>query len=82
MEQIVYERSKYFTENGSSFCPGCGHGIAHRLMIDTLEELGLIENAIVIYPVGCGTNGMFYTLTNNLHAPHGCCHWCKALCRG
>ena len=71
MEQIVYERSKYFTENGSSFCPGCGHGIAHRLMIDTLEELGLIENAIVIYPVGCGTNGMFYTLTNNLHAPHG-----------
>ena len=71
MEKIVYQKSKNFTVDGNSFCPGCGHGIAHKLVIDVLDELGLTDNTILVYPVGCGTNGMTYTLTNNVHAAHG-----------
>ncbi|MCI2063036.1 MAG: thiamine pyrophosphate-dependent enzyme [Eubacteriaceae bacterium] len=69
--EIVYKKSSNFIEAGHSFCPGCSHGIAHNIMMDTIDEMGLAEKAILVYPVGCAANAMTYVKPNVVHAPHG-----------
>lgn len=71
MEKIVYQKSRNFVETGHSFCPGCGHGIAHNIVMDTLDELGITDKTVIVYPVGCAANALTYCRTNMVHAPHG-----------
>jgi 2-oxoglutarate ferredoxin oxidoreductase subunit beta len=53
------------------YCPGCGHGIAHRLVAETLDELGLRENTVGIAPVGCSVLIYLYMDVDILEAAHG-----------
>jgi 2-oxoglutarate ferredoxin oxidoreductase subunit beta len=71
MEQIIYQRSKNFQDTGHSYCPGCGHGIAHNIVMDTLDELNVTDRTILVYPVGCACNAFTYCKVNMVHAPHG-----------
>lgn len=51
--EIVYQRPEAFTDVHTHYCPGCTHGIAHRLIAEVIDEMGLREKTIGVAPVGC-----------------------------
>ncbi|MFC2061763.1 thiamine pyrophosphate-dependent enzyme [Elusimicrobiota bacterium] len=53
------------------YCPGCGHGIIHRLMAEVIDDLGIREKIIAIAPVGCAVFGYFYWNFDTAEAAHG-----------
>jgi 2-oxoglutarate ferredoxin oxidoreductase subunit beta len=71
MTKTVFERPKSLSDKPFTYCPGCTHGIAHRLVAETLDELGVADKAIGIAPVGCSV--LAYEFFNNdmLQAAHG-----------
>ncbi|MFA7436219.1 MAG: thiamine pyrophosphate-dependent enzyme [Bacilli bacterium] len=71
MENIVYQKSKGLTDNELSYCPGCTHGIIHKLVAETLEELGIIEKSIGIASVGCSVMSYFFFNCDMQQAAHG-----------
>jgi 2-oxoglutarate ferredoxin oxidoreductase subunit beta len=52
-EKVVFERTKVLTDNYFHYCPGCTHGIAHRLVAEVIDELGIQEKTVGVSPVGC-----------------------------
>jgi len=68
---LVYERPIGFTESPTHYCPGCTHGVAHRLIAEVLEEMGLIDRTIGVAPVGCSVFAYNYFDTDFVEAPHG-----------
>ena len=50
---IVYQKSKGLTDAELHYCPGCTHGIIHKLVAETLEEMDVLGNTIGVAPVGC-----------------------------
>jgi 2-oxoglutarate ferredoxin oxidoreductase subunit beta len=59
------ENTKY------SFCPGCDHGVAVRLVAEVLDELGLKENAILTASIGCSVTAYDFFNVDSIEAPHG-----------
>jgi 2-oxoisovalerate ferredoxin oxidoreductase beta subunit len=53
------------------YCPGCGHGVAHKLIAEALEELGLQDKAIFVSPVGCSVFAYYYFDVGNVQLAHG-----------
>jgi len=53
------------------YCPGCGHGLAHKYIADTVEELGIQDRTIAISPVGCSVFLYYYLDVGNSQAAHG-----------
>ena len=68
---LVYERPEGFTETPTHYCPGCTHGVAHRLIAEVLEEMGAIDKTIGVAPVGCSVFAYNYFDTDFVEAPHG-----------
>lgn len=68
---IVYQKSKALTDKELHYCPGCSHGIIHKLVAEVLEELGFIDAAIGICPVGCSVFAYDYFACDMLEAAHG-----------
>ena len=52
-EKIVFERSPLLVDRATHYCPGCHHGIVHRLVAETLLEMKLDKEAICIGSIGC-----------------------------
>ena len=50
---VVFEKPNALTENTLHYCPGCTHGIIHRLVAEALDELGVTGRTIVVASVGC-----------------------------
>ena len=50
---VVYERPAALASCYTHYCPGCTHGVAHRLIAEVIDELGLQERTIFVAPVGC-----------------------------
>ena len=50
---LVYERPAGFTDTPTHYCPGCTHGVAHRLVAEVLEEMNVLDKTIGVAPVGC-----------------------------
>lgn len=71
MEKVVYKRSEGLTEAQTHYCPGCTHGVIHKLVAECLEELGLIENTIGVAPVGCSVLAYKYFNVDMHEAAHG-----------
>jgi 2-oxoglutarate ferredoxin oxidoreductase subunit beta len=71
MKNIVYQKSKGLTSNQLSYCPGCTHGIVHKLVAEALEELGLVENSIGIASVGCSVLSYQFFDCDMVQASHG-----------
>jgi len=67
----VFERPKSLNERAFHYCPGCGHGIVHRMMAEAIDELGLHDRTVVISPVGCSVFAYWYFNTDNVQAAHG-----------
>lgn len=68
---LVYERPEAFTEMPTHYCPGCTHGVAHRLVAEVLEEMDIAEKTIGVAPVGCAVFAYNYFDTDFVEAPHG-----------
>ncbi|MEN8098572.1 MAG: thiamine pyrophosphate-dependent enzyme [Chloroflexota bacterium] len=71
VEKLVYQRPVALTEAHTHYCPGCTHGISHRLVAEVLDELGLRETAIGIAPVGCSVLAYYYFNVDFAEAAHG-----------
>ena len=68
---VVFEKSKVLTDAPLHYCPGCTHGIIHRLVAEVIEELGIEGRTIGVAPVGCSVMAYDYFTTDFIQAPHG-----------
>jgi 2-oxoglutarate ferredoxin oxidoreductase subunit beta len=69
--ETVYERPKTLTRVSTHYCPGCGHGITHRLTAEVIDELGIREKTVVVAPVGCAVLLYNYFDLDSYEAAHG-----------
>lgn len=69
--QLVSERPQALGDVYTNYCPGCTHGIAHRLLAEAIDELGLREQTIFVAPVGCSVFSFHYFNTDGCEAAHG-----------
>ena len=67
----VFEKTKMLTDVPFHYCPGCTHGIAHRLVAEVLEELGAEGHCIGIASVGCSVFSYNYFNCDMIQASHG-----------
>ncbi len=70
-ENLVFQKTKLFTEKPLSYCPGCGHGVIHRLVLEVLEEMGISEQTIGVAPVGCSVLAYEFMDIDMQQAAHG-----------
>ncbi|MBO7156104.1 MAG: hypothetical protein J6V83_01735, partial [Clostridia bacterium] len=68
---VVFEKTNMLTDTPFHYCPGCTHGIAHRLVAECLQELGVEGNVIGIAPVGCAVFAYNYFNCDMQQAAHG-----------
>lgn len=68
---VVFEKTKGLTDNLMHYCPGCTHGIIHRLVAEVLEELDLLDKSIGVAPVGCAVFCYDYFNCDMQQAAHG-----------
>ena len=70
-ENLVYSKPKLMNENATHYCPGCSHGVIHKLIGEVIDEMGLEEKTIGIAPVGCGVFAYNYLDIDWQEAAHG-----------
>jgi len=70
-ENLAYEKTDVLTENLLSYCPGCGHGTAHRILAEVIDEEGLQSTTIGVSPVGCSVLLYNYLDVDIQQAAHG-----------
>ncbi|MCK9291744.1 MAG: thiamine pyrophosphate-dependent enzyme [Bacteroidales bacterium] len=70
-ENLVYKKTELLTDNVMSYCPGCGHGTAHRITMEVIEEFDLEEKTIGIAPVGCSVLAYEFMNIDMIQAAHG-----------
>ncbi len=70
-ENKVYSRPRLMTENTMHYCPGCSHGVVHKLVAEVVEELGLEDKTMGIAPVGCAVFAYNYIDIDWIEAAHG-----------
>ncbi len=68
---IVFEKPKSLTDAQLHYCPGCTHGIIHRLVAEVIDELGIEGKTIGIAPVGCSVFAYNYFTCDMIEAAHG-----------
>jgi 2-oxoisovalerate ferredoxin oxidoreductase beta subunit len=78
--EIVHEKSAAFystyerkgdLKQQTHYCPGCGHGVAHKLIAEALEDLGVQNDTILVSPVGCSVFAYYYFDVGNVQVAHG-----------
>ena len=70
-ETLVYSRPQAFSDIQTHYCPGCTHGVAHRLVAEVLDEMGVRERTIGVASVGCSVFAYNYFACDFVQAPHG-----------
>ena len=81
MEKVKFGRSKVFFDpfhrrpgpikKNMHYCPGCGHGILHKLIAEAIEHYGIQQDVAFIAPVGCAVFAYYYFNTGAISVPHG-----------
>src|SRR5436309_13480530 len=78
--EVVHQKSELFyplyerksdLKHQTHYCPGCGHGVAHKLIAEALEELGVQDETILVSPVGCSVFAYYYFDVGNVQVAHG-----------
>ena len=78
--EVIHEKSPAFydkyerkseLQQQTHYCPGCGHGIVHKLIAEALVELGLQDRAVLVSPVGCSVFAYYYFDVGNVQVAHG-----------
>ncbi|WP_299582063.1 thiamine pyrophosphate-dependent enzyme [uncultured Sunxiuqinia sp.] len=70
-ENLVYEKPKLLTDKTMHYCPGCTHGVVHRLVAEVIEDLNIQEKTIGVSPVGCSVFAYNYIDIDWQEAAHG-----------
>jgi 2-oxoglutarate/2-oxoacid ferredoxin oxidoreductase subunit beta len=70
-ENLVYKRTELLTKKDLSYCPGCGHGTAHRIIMEVIEEMGIQSETIGVAPVGCSVLAYDFMDIDIQQAAHG-----------
>jgi 2-oxoglutarate ferredoxin oxidoreductase subunit beta len=71
MMKTVFERTSTLKDVVTHYCPGCGHGVAHRLIAEVIDELGIHDRTIGIAPVGCAVLAYDYLDVDMIEVAHG-----------
>jgi 2-oxoglutarate ferredoxin oxidoreductase subunit beta len=69
--RIVYRPPELLADHPTHYCPGCGHGIVHRLVAELLEEMHLADRTIGVASVGCSVFAYDYLAVDFVESPHG-----------
>lgn len=69
--KVVYTRPDALTDTPSHYCPGCTHGVAHRLIAEVIDEMGIRGQTIGVAPVGCSVFAYNYFDCDFVEAAHG-----------
>ena len=69
--ETVFGRPRTLTSASTHYCPGCGHGIIHRLVAEVIDELGIREKTVAVAPVGCAVLLYNYFDLDAYEAAHG-----------
>jgi 2-oxoglutarate ferredoxin oxidoreductase subunit beta len=69
--EMVFGRPRTLTSASTHYCPGCGHGIIHRLVAEVIDELGIREKTVAVAPVGCAVLLYDYFDLDAYEAAHG-----------
>jgi 2-oxoglutarate ferredoxin oxidoreductase subunit beta len=69
--RVVYQAPELLLDRSTHYCPGCGHGVVHRLIAEVLGELELGPSTIAVAPVGCAVFAYDYLGLDFIEAPHG-----------
>ena len=69
--KYIYEKPDALREVKTHYCPGCGHGIVHKLVAEAIDELDVQERTILIAPVGCSVLAYNYIDVDGCEAAHG-----------
>ena len=67
----VFSRPAALSDVATHYCPGCTHGIIHRLVAEVLDEMGLTGNTVGVCPVGCSVMAYNYFECDMVEAAHG-----------
>lgn len=70
-ENLVYSKTENMTDKVLSYCPGCGHGTAHRITMEVVEEMGITSDTIGVAPVGCSVLAYEFMNIDMTQAAHG-----------
>src|SRR6056297_586695 len=70
-EKLIMKRPDALTEKEFTYCPGCLHGVAHRLVAEVLDELEMREKTLMVAPVGCSVFAYQFFNVDGTVAPHG-----------
>jgi 2-oxoglutarate ferredoxin oxidoreductase subunit beta len=68
---IVYETPKSLIDVPTHYCPGCTHGVIHKLVAEVMDELGILDKTIGVAPVGCSVLAYKYFACDMFEAAHG-----------
>lgn len=78
--EILHQKARAFYDNydrkgelqhQTHYCPGCGHGIAHKLIARAIDELGIQDRTVLVSPVGCSVFAYYYFDVGNVQVAHG-----------
>ena len=67
----TFERRPGSIKKNMHYCPGCGHGILHKLLAEGLSDMGMQDQSVLIAPVGCSVFTYYYFDTCGISVPHG-----------
>ena len=70
-ENLVYKKTSVMTDKVMHYCPGCGHGTAHRILAEVIDEMGIQNETIGVAPVGCSVLAYNYFDVDMTEAAHG-----------
>jgi len=69
--EIVWEKPETLTDTYMHYCPGCGHGVVHKILMEVIEDLGIQDKTIGVAPVGCSVIAYNYMNIDMQEAAHG-----------
>jgi 2-oxoglutarate ferredoxin oxidoreductase subunit beta len=69
--ELIYGHPKSLKPIQTKYCPGCGHGVIHRLVCEVIDELGVQDHSVIMNPVGCSIWADLYFDFDSVQVPHG-----------
>ncbi|HNY92558.1 MAG TPA: 2-oxoacid:acceptor oxidoreductase family protein [bacterium] len=67
----IYDRNPSPSKDVTHYCPGCGHGVLHKLIAEAIDDFGIRERTVLFSPVGCSVFAYYYFRTGNIQCAHG-----------
>ena len=70
-ENLVYKKPTLMNDTPMHYCPGCSHGVVHKLVAEVIEEMGMEDKTVGVCPVGCAVFAYRYLDIDWQEAAHG-----------